>query len=161
MEDDVKIQLALKRTREGVSLEVKTVPAIEEFFRSMGNGNQQSVNYWGKSWQSFDGSELCVWDSQYLVTPSNNRLDILSAGQPLVRSYINDDNKISEVVNMSFLRLVGIGGTNGVKFLIKGMVASTTELEDIRNKLVNAGKQFCVEYLAPCELRGSVMKGRF
>jgi hypothetical protein len=140
------MQITLHRSAIGLSVHVKTHPAIEDFMRSLGDGLVKPVEIYGKSWISMPGSErsLEIYNMDRSLPYDMYRLDI--AGRPMEQE---------GQLNMSFLRLAGTSEGNGVTFGVKG-VYSLESLRNLRDKISASARQLYIEYLRPVDLTVTV-----
>lgn len=113
---DTSIRTRIGRTAKGLEVRVTLHPDVEECFKL---GEVQSVGLFGRKWES--PQTLEVYDIPQsmvgvtLISPTvGYRLDI--PGRDLI---ITDANGL-RVINMSFIRLVGASGPEGVNFYLTG-----------------------------------------
>lgn len=143
------LQSRFRRGAKGLRVWFKTHPSIEDIMRSWAEtvGGQPVIgntNTYGRYWIGASPLPFYVVQEGRGSFPFSGglyRLD--SPGQPLL-----DQN---EVVNLSFLRLVGISENAGVEFTIAG-VYSEPEAKRIQQLIGQASKRFYADYLLPVDL---------
>lgn len=152
------ISITLSRGRSGLSVTVKAHPQVEEFAQSFSSGEHTDVRTFGRYWTPLREAD---------------RLWVYSYYQPLLEANGKPDSRVSytlnkpggllfedEVANISFLRLVGVSEGAGVSFNVKG-VYSLDLLRQIRDRVMEASKQFYVTYLKPVDLTVMVSTQEF
>ena len=150
---DTLIMTTLSRGKFGFNLRIKTHSIVEEFMRNLGGGNNiVNVTNYGRQWEptGIDAKELfAYWLPDDLTGPLPTdstklfyRLDRL--GLPLL---IDDGGRIP-VINLSFLRLVGIGDGDGVTFKVGG-VSSREGIRDLAQQIKLAHRAFNLAYMKP------------
>lgn len=168
------ISMTFRRSMGGLTLSVKTHPAIEEFFRNISTGELVDVRSLGRHWtgQTKDTPLMAYnlaepvpiiqldstrrarfdWLARQLLTPTG--------GAP------PDDGSLRVAapglghggldVNLAFLRLVGIGDGAGITFSVKG-VYSEAAMQILRDNIAEAGKRFYQIYMKPVNLNVSIV----
>jgi hypothetical protein len=134
------------RTKPGTLVHVKTVPAVEEFFRYAGGNDETEVGAYGRYWQPHKTDALVVYelasdDLRGVLGSNGGRYRLDQPGTPL-----RDGN----IVNLSLLRLKGTSEA-GVTFLLSGM-HSKSYIEDLADAIVEASRDFYVNYLKPVDI---------
>lgn len=151
------------RTQNGIGVHVKTSPEFEEFIRSLGDGNTQTLTAactlpYGetvKKWTPVDGQpELELYNIQLeycetVMAGQRARLDM--PGYPL-----EVDGNLGYIpnANVSFLRLKGIGSPDGVKFVVMGTVISKPGFLDLRDRVIRIIKRINSDYVSPLKASG-------
>lgn len=139
----------------GLTLSVKTHPSVEEFMRQQSPDSPPiEVKAAGRHWVSLDKEHplLAYRMAEKIPFVESDddtgcfSLDYL--GNPLI---ITDDRHRKPLLNLSFLRLVGISEGAGVTFGIKG-VQSLDSLKETRDNLSTACRRFYGRYLKPVDL---------
>lgn len=136
----------------GMVLTVKTLPRVEEFIQSLGNGSVVDVGTVGRYWTPIIG-KLEAYNIQPIPNQQSEDGSVITfdmLGKPLI-SVDAEGRERYPVINLSFLRLKGISEGAGVSFGIKG-VYSLDELRKMKDKIVAAQRRFYVEYLRPVDL---------
>jgi len=148
-----RIQIGLYRTFKGIQLSVKVSPEVEEFARTISDGQIVNVKMVGRHWRTAEDAKplqfynLAEEYSRTLVNePLGYRLDAI--GQPLF-------DPESGAINLSFLRLVGISEGAGVTFTIR-QVSSLDGLRQMRDALGKAGTKFYRDLIRPVDLPISI-----
>lgn len=144
---DDAIIIKLYRSRVGVNVGIKVDPIVEEFFRKWGGGGQDDVRAVGahRMWRGPDGqvTPLRIWTFQNREEEDAG-YTLFQPGGPLMTE--------SNIVNMSFLRLVGASEPGGVEFTCD-MVISRAELDRIAQRVRRASEMFYAEYIQPVGMR--------
>lgn len=155
-----KIQVMLRRGAGGLNLTVKTAPEVEEFFRSTvgAEGATSPVTAHGRFWYPIGREVLSVYAVQNPVRDlriedggTTVHVGFNNAGRPLIEGYSGEEDgptigRRSQILNLSFLRLVGISEGTGVSFGVKG-VFTTNDVLHLRNLIGEANKKFYSAYL--------------
>src|SRR3990172_9347751 len=148
------IMTSLSRSKAGFNVLIKTHPTVEEFMKNLGIGAEEvsPFNY-GRHWSLPKGAlrELTAyWLPEELngILPTDStrlfyRLDRL--GQPLM---LEGEARGIPIVNLSFLRLVGIGDGSGVTFNVSG-VSSRDGIRELAAQLKQAQRAFNLAYMKP------------
>lgn len=148
------ISSTIQRSRKhnGLLVRVKTVPPVEALFRDWtqeGEGEINSVSAYGRHWAPVDGADLRIYPmrpSPGIIMGDEVQFRLDTPGFPLMEG---------KVVNLSFLRIVGISEGPGVEFVVKG-VTSTEWIEQVGKKIQAAQKMLYLTYLRPVTLHLSV-----
>ena len=140
------VNIFIKRTEEGVNLTVKAEPRIEEFFKKWGGGAKMAPEQ-GRLWRrsKADPTPIQVWSyahNQGREYTEDDRYTVDSTGRELIID--------GSIVNLSFLRLVGI--TEGVSINFD-MIMSKQELVNVSQRLLRATDQFYQEYIQTVGMR--------
>lgn len=138
-----------RKGAQGLEIWVKAVPEIEEFIKGLGTGRSDSVEAYNKHWysptvQTGDGEvqapDLRVYDMErYGGQLDGQTWTIQAPGTFMIHQ---------GQINLSFLRLVGISGPNGVRFGIKGPIKQS-EADEIITKIGSALRTLVREYIKP------------
>ena len=138
----------------GLSITVKVHPGIEEFAKALGNGDKRDVKSYGRHWAQID-QPLFIYDHD----PGLVKLETLKAedgtqfhiGFPGGPMYIEG----SAILNVSFLRLVGISEGAGVTFGVAG-VYTLDSMRTFRDKISSACRKYYEHFLRPVSLAVTV-----
>lgn len=146
----------------GLTLEVKVHPSVEDFFRTLSGGETVDVRGSGRQWEhTLNRGErarketetlLLAYDLQETIyVPNTSKgspvsLDLLS--QPLT---IQDRSVLRSIINISYLRLVGISEGTGVEFRING-VYSYDAIKILKDQIEEAQRLFHAQYLKPVDI---------
>lgn len=142
-----KLQIDIRRGTKGIRLTVRAAKDIEEHFREQLNDSDR-VNDFGRIWV---GQGLSIWN---LAAPVGTQF-IGGQGYTIERpgmSLLTGD----EIVNISFLRLVGISEPQGVTFEIRGAF-SVSYVQNLVRKLTTAAKAYYAEFLKPINVTISMV----
>lgn len=150
------IQVALRRCKDGVRVHVKVVPDVEDFFRHWGGGQQDNIINFGRTWLPYNS------DTGRAVSDGSRALNIWSFGQtkPMdkeSRSLWHPGRPLTHdgLVNISFLRIVGISAPEGLSF-VSDELMSRSELEIVTSKVERSLAWFYREYINPVNMSVNV-----
>lgn len=142
------VNITLHRSRKGLSMTIRAIPAIEDLMREWGTGERQPVLAHGRNWIAPEGSVLEVWQLSQAIGPLPYDGGVYSIERPgqllIVEGVSLDGRSTSEVINLSFLRLVGL--SEGVTFKIAG-VYTPDWLEEVGTKIKKATSRFWRTYM--------------
>lgn len=137
----------------GLLVTVKTIPDVEDLFKSWGDGTKQHVTAHGRNWVSKNNAApLHVYNlssNSGLLQRDEGRYRIDHVGQLLDT---NDPSSGLGATNMSFLRLVGISNPEGVSFYVRG-VYSQEEMRLIAKGISLSARRIYANWLCPIDLR--------
>lgn len=143
-------ELTLGRDKQGIKVWIKTSPLVEEFMKSLGDGKSISARSYGPLWipvkqlglfgESIEVPLMVYNKTQDLSGSSNYRFD--EVGEQLY-----PDPKYG-MVNLSFLRIVGIGEGPGVSFIVRGAM-SRDEVKKMAKDILDACRVFIKQYITP------------
>ena len=129
-------ELSIERGKGGLELFVRADPRIEEFMVSLSAGKNDIIDIYGKSWFPIGERDIKV----YRVETELSSLDDAPKRYLICRPAENLEFPRNDQVNLSFLRFVGIGSPEGVRFGIAGPFSkeyvrklSSTILTEVRN----------------------------
>jgi len=152
---DIAIVTSILRSPKGLQMSCQAHAVVEEFMNVAGNGEVSPIEHYGRKWTR-QGSDaiLQVYDipasmngTQMINTKAGYRIDI--PGREVV---YNDDRSGLKVVNMSFLRLVGVSGPEGVSFNVAG-VHSEEDAIWIATQIREASRVIYNQYMKPLAIR--------
>lgn len=152
-----------ERSGVGLRINIKAHPVVEDFMRRSLGGDDpiiQSVDDFGRAWEPARGDskkELLVYgipkelNGVFQVSGGNSyRLD--RPGQAI---FVNGDGIESRgagrVLNLSFLRLVGISEEGGVTFHIGGIYSDET-IDNLDRALNLATKEVYNQFMKPIKI---------
>lgn len=137
------ISIFMRRTKEGIQLDVRTTPEVEEFFQRWGGKRLEDARaIGGRLWRTEGNQPLMVWLTNGAV---NSRAYLLNApGTPLISE---DDG---ETPNISFLQIEGV--SQGKTFVCD-MVMSRQEMDRMRGRIANACAAFYNDYIKPANMQ--------
>ncbi len=150
----VELQREVHRPgKDGITLRVaiKVHPAVEAFFSELGKGETVEVGAYGRYWIPCEKEKpLLAYDIQIPLEPvrgvSGGVVNLERLGHPLL-----DRSDRYDLINMSFLRLVGASEGAGVSFHLKG-VYTTDTLKKTRDLITEASSAFYLAYMKPLNL---------
>lgn len=139
-----------RRIKEAVGLTIflKAAPAVEELFRSNSNGEEHPVEMFGREWielpneaplRVYGFNKILQSGREFTFNHPGNQLIMQDAG----------------LINLSFLRLVGISQGAGVRFGVKD-VLDKDEVIVIKNQIISGMTRFCNAYLCPLDMTLSI-----
>lgn len=149
------LQTILERSKGGIRLTVKAHPKLEQFMASICEGSPPiAVGAMGTEWR---GSDLRAYSliGDIFVGPKHSasgrylfRVDQL--GKPLLM-VDNDESRLGgrsglKVVNLSFLRLVGISEGHGISFEIRG-VHTKDGIRELSDAIGQASRSFYEQFV--------------
>jgi hypothetical protein len=147
-----------RRSQGGLSVTVKVTPEIEALMKSWGSGESSPVTDYGRQWvQQKGGAPLRVWSlgrdpgqlhagsCYYRISKPGEAL-ILDEGQ---------SGLLGGLVNMSFLRLVGVSEGNGVTFELRG-VHTLESLRALAEKVKVCIRRLYTDFLMPIDISVSL-----
>ena len=148
-------QVVVCRSTKGVSLKVKTYPVVEEFAKSLGDGDYQDVKLYsgGRYWHPISSKALNIYNYDSKTTKVG-LLTVAHSGGPAFTCQFTQPGPLydtSGVLNISFLRLVGVSVGSGVTFGITG-VFEMDFLKRMRDQIGAACRQFYINYMRPVDL---------
>lgn len=149
---EIPIHVGLVRSMRGLTVNIRVLPPVEEFFRNAGSGETVDVKVMGRMWQSFpkDATPLRIYSSDAPL-PNINLDDggvctFNRFGTPIVESIATVGGGRSKQTNLGFLRLVGISEPDGISFLVKG-VHTTEALREMKDRIGEGTRRFYHSYL--------------
>lgn len=147
------IKLGIKRSSKGIILTTRAHPLFEEFFSSQ-NGETIEVAEYRRDWHTLDGNPLRVWhitQDPGVVRGTGATYCVNKPGSPIVYS----DQQFGKVINLTFLRLVGVSSTEGISFEVKGAF-TLNYLRSLSSEIGGAVKQLYIDFLKPIDIQVKV-----
>lgn len=142
----VWFEIRVRHKAASVEVWLRAHPSIEEFFEGLSNGGTDSLESYGR-----------FWSSPKPETPQR----VYKMGREVDGGYnyalnnpsgmLESDRDGNPAPNISFLRLVGIGTPEGVKFLINTPI-HIAGLRALESKLANAVRLFANDYIVPVSI---------
>lgn len=154
---EVLLQIGLKRHQHGLLVTAKAHPSIEEMFRTFSGGETAPANSHARLWAraKADGPALpqlyscgAMPGAGGTMRWANGFYRIDAGGSALWQPGTDGRN---DIVNLAFLRFVGISQDLGVSFVVKG-VFSSEAVQKLAQGLQGATKQLYLEYLKPVDM---------
>lgn len=150
------ISAYLRRTKEGLRVDVKVHPDVEAFFRRYSHDQHEAVRVFGKQWTPLppkaEGSApeaLRVWTIDW----PQGKDDYLNPGS--LHQAGGTPRLENGRANVSYLRLVGASRPEGVSFIWNAMLGDE-ELKRIAQQLHRAQERFYQEFVKPTEIEITV-----
>lgn len=149
-EDSRVINVILRRVKEGVRVDVRVAPSVEEFFRHWGGGSQSAVTLQGRMWRpvSADASAALRSWNVMSIDIEDGGFDLFAVGQDIHHS-------TERGTNISFLRLVGAGTPEGASFIVDTVV-SREGLEKLAERIRRACGRFYEQFIKPANFHIAV-----
>lgn len=154
---ETSLTVSLVRSAGGLTVSVKAHPAVEAFMRGLGNGEQLDVKAAGPYWRTIskDSPSLQVYalndEVPNIQMDGGGTVTIGRIGQPLVDRAVRVDGRVEHLVNLSFLRLVGISEGAGVTFAVRG-VHTYEALTKMKEMIGEGYKRFYRQYMKPIKM---------
>jgi hypothetical protein len=157
------VAAVLSRYKALLKLSIKVHPSVEDLFRVWGSNDVSPAQKWGRQWEG-KGDLLCYNLAQ---NPGVLPIDTIGGyfcldrvGGALLENRtfqgpMPGQNVQAEVLNMSFLRLVGISEGTGVEFAVKG-VHTPQKVKEIAEKIKMAARSIYVIYMKPIDIEVGV-----
>lgn len=134
------LELSIGRNARGLTVHAKCVPELETFVKSLGSGQAMPASAYGRDWLPIDPyTSLQVYD---LAKPTGN-FRLTKVSEPFMSR--------EGVLNLAFLRLVGLSSPEGVKFVIPGP-APKSFVTDLSADLLKNCRDFIREFLVPVHI---------
>ena len=154
---ETSLTVSLVRSAGGLTVSVKTHPAVEAFIRGLGNGETMDVKAAGSYWRPLrtDHPPLMAYmlaeNLPVLVLDSGDQCDIVRVGHPLIEPILSADGRKRNKINLGFLRLCGTSEGAGVTFTVRG-VHTYEALTQMREQIGEAYKRFYRTYMKPIKM---------
>jgi hypothetical protein len=151
-----------ERNRIGLIVKVRTRPDVEEFISGLAQKQTVPVDHVGPDWQNCDSSDKPLYFYQIDSRLDPNQFYSLDHITGPLLVVTNDRNvraglaPANEVVNLSFLRLVGVGSDSGIAVGIAGAY-SGDYLRRVKALLPGAVKSFLQDYIVPVTINLQVI----
>lgn len=161
---DWPIVTDITRTGVGLRYTIKCHPDVEDFFRfneGLEDPQIEPVENYGREWLkprgSIDESPLrtyglaAVLQGEHGVGNLRYRLDRPGEAILIPKRDTTLGGQGSKILNMSFLRLVGSSGPDGVSFMVHGVFGDDLVTE-IENSITLACRELYRQYMMPLEV---------
>lgn len=159
--DLTAIQACISRNASGLNIEIRASEKLEAFFRQLsGNAEEQvDMRTIGRFWTlKENGGAMNLYampaDPELQgIIPLNglNGVSGYRLDRPGTRILEPDRDGRGLVVNISFLRLVGISGINGMNIGVRGVYGEPA-VHRIYDSIINASATFYESFLKPIKL---------
>lgn len=159
---DVTLRLIRSPRHRGIIVHVRTCQLFEDYFKELSNGNTNDINdYVGNVptdtlWRPIGDAPLLIYGGEkkaYANLQSDFRYSLSYVGNVLNLQNVSSGQLDA---NISFLRIVGISGEEGVKFLMPKSVMSEPEMQRMRDLLLRSTKNFYLNFIKPVEVVGEI-----
>lgn len=136
------LDITPSRCSKGLALHVKADPRIEDFIKSLGSGKKDTIDVYGRSWFSLTGEDLEIHQIEHNVQAGTYTLDAVTESFRCTR-----DGR----VNLSLLRIVGIGDPQGIRFGLTGPFSKPYVKESLQSVIAET-RNLILDYIAPIHL---------
>lgn len=149
--------IGLRNGSFGLTVTVRAAAGVEEYIKSMGSGETQDVKTIGRYWVPMKKDEVLqayhLGGPMGMVQGKNGYFRLDKVANVLQEKQIVSQmtGAVKEVMNLSFLRLVGISEQEGVTFGVKG-VYSEEAIYSIQKHTKDALHDFYQTYMKPMSL---------
>lgn len=134
------VHLRLRRSPDGLVVNISAVKEVEDFIRGLGNGELSELSQFGGLWFNPTDQPIMVYNlEQNIKVPD---FTLANIGEPLANEQIGR-------ANLSFLRFKGISEPGGVSVGIRGPM-SRSGIRGLGPLLSRAANRLVDEYIAPC-----------
>lgn len=158
---ETSLNVTLVRSAGGLTVYVKAHPAIEAFVRGLGAGDVSDVRASGPYWRpaGTEGKPLMIYTMTEqvpnVILDDGSPVTISRPGQPLLGNN-PDEGRIGQgngrqMVNLSFLRLVGISEGAGLIFNVRG-VHTYEAVNRMREYIGEGYRKFYKQYMKPVKM---------
>lgn len=139
---ELSLERNIHKTAKGLIVRAKADPRIEDFLKDLAAGEVEGVSLYGRYWHPVkpDG-ELKVYK-----IPKGSLQDMPGVHFNLPGAAFRHTN--DGTLNLSFLRLVGIGSPEGVRFELSGPT-SVSFARAIAPEITRQTVSFVREYISP------------
>lgn len=135
--------IAIERGPKGLEIFAKTDPRVENFIKSLGAGKKDDVTLYGRSWHSLSGKPLEIHQIE-----SQQKGQLGQVGYTLDAPAEGFQSQRDGCINLSFLRIVGIGDAEGIRFGISGP-HSKTHVRELMTAVVRETRNLIRDYIVP------------
>lgn len=138
------LDLTINRVSRGIQLWFRTDPRVEAFMKSLAEGEEvtDTIESYGKGWISVNP------EKPLMVYRLNHELD---SPYYTLTAVGNNLGGTRPPTNISFLRAVGIGSGEGIKFIVTGPI-NKDYTRAIRENTLVAVRQLVADYIAPIHI---------
>jgi hypothetical protein len=132
------MSMSLDRSSKGLEISIKVDPSIEGFMKTMSNGVSENLSAYGMEWITCNNEDpLRLYTlKKDLVSPT------YFLGAP--DNFRARDNRI----NLGFLRFVGIGSPQGIKFIVTTPM-ETSYIKNLSSRFLTETRAFARDYIVP------------
>lgn len=154
---ETSLTVSLVRSISGLTIAVKTHPAVEAFIRGLGSGESTDVKAGGPYWRliSREAPPLRIYTVTESVNPivldNGEQVTIGRPGYPIIEAGTDSSGRTRQIINLSFLRLVGISEGAGITFVLRG-VHTYEAVAAMKEKIGEGYKRFYLTYMKPLKM---------
>lgn len=136
------LELSIDRTSKGMAIWARTLPQVEEFIIALNEVGDPPIpiDSYSRGWTPGTVNPLMV----RMITRD---IDCNYYSLNQVGGQLNSRNS----PNLSFLRIVGVGTPEGVRFCIGGPV-SKGHITSVKEAVLNASRQLFRDYIVPVHI---------
>lgn len=158
------------KNKVGLRLRVKSNQELEQFMRNLSNGKTIPIESYTEDWIRIPHESQDVYAIDFGRTPKEYTLSAIGLpllfdvnrnqdedAPPAPRGLGMPRKEPTEVVNLSFLTLVGISREEGVTIGISG-VYSFEYIQKARTQVIEKAKQFLHDYIVPVTINLSIVQ---
>lgn len=136
-------EFSFNRHSRGLEIFVRTVPEIESFIKSLGSGKVDPSEAYGREWFPIG--------AQVLMINRTDSKDVVGPGWTISRVAEPFSNPKENKVNLSFLKIVGVGSPEGVRFGANGPFAKDY-VRDLSQSIVRETSNLIKSYIVPLHI---------
>lgn len=152
---EMLLQTQVVRNKLGISITIRTSPTIEDMMATMSlETKPRNILEYGRYWKS--EKDLLVYGLPADLAGTKNVSGRLSyrLDRPGNALDLNEGRLGGDIVNLSFLRLVGV--SEGTTFTVN-TVYSRDGVAELCKRIEEATRHFYIQYLKPVDMRIMVM----
>lgn len=137
------LETTVTRNSKGIEVWVRTLPKVEDFIKmlSEGDGGVDTLDAFGKQWFSINPNPIQV--SRIVKEVESNHYSMNTIGGTISSKHGG--------TNLSFLRFVGVGSNEGVKFGMAGP-HSRDYIKTMVANILTGSRQLFRDYIAPVHI---------
>lgn len=137
------LDLSIDRRSKGIELWVRADPRVEEFIKSLAEGEttEDPIESFGKGWIAVD-KPLTVYRMNREIDTTSYALNHVCGTMTTVRG---------AGPNIAFLRIVGVGSPEGIRFAVNGPI-SRDYIRSIKENILTATRQLFKDYVVPVHI---------
>lgn len=138
------LELTIDRKSKGMELWVRSDPRVEEFISTLSEGDNtpDPIETYGKRWIATN-PEQPLMVRRMLREVDTNIYTLSLVGETLAGT--------RGISNISFLRIVGVGSGEGIRFSVPGPV-NRDYIRTIKDNILLASRQLFRDYIVPVHI---------
>lgn len=138
------LRLSMVPDKRGMRIDVRAHPLVEEFMQSLGGGKKIELTEMPRHlWTGVDDiNSLGVYRMDTALRNDGISMRTFRIDTPGYGIIDEDD-----IVNLSFLRFVGVSAPEGISFISTRDVYPVSYRRQLRTKIGNAFRDFCRDYI--------------